>query len=124
MHIAEGVSGSKLKERKEMKKTKISITILLIALTAMMIVDLPMTQAQTMYNSGNYLKLPTEIPTFIYCWASPDPVGVGQTAYVNAIFSKPVPTSHGLLGDMYVSITIEITDPDGQKLFMDHTMVA
>ena len=43
------------------------------------------------------------------------PLGVGQTAYVNAIFSKPIPTSHGLLGDMYLGITIEITDPDGVK---------
>ena len=78
-----------------------------------MIVDFPLTNAQTMYDSSKYLTLPTSIPTFLYAWGEPNPVVAGQTAYVNAIFSKPIPTSHGLLGDMYLGITIQITDPDG-----------
>ena len=117
------IRSQKLKERKMknaktfMNKTRIStlIAILMIALTVTMIVDFPLTNAQTMYDSSKYLTLPTSIPTFLYAWGEPNPVGVGQTAYVNAIFSKPIPTSHGLLGDMYLGITIQITDPDGVK---------
>ena len=40
-----------------MKKTKIFTTILLIALTATMIIDFPMTHAQTMYNSSKLFEI-------------------------------------------------------------------
>ncbi|MFB3888932.1 MAG: PQQ-binding-like beta-propeller repeat protein [Candidatus Bathyarchaeia archaeon] len=62
--------------------------------------------------------MPTEIPTYLGLMVIPDPVGVGQTAWIRAIFTKPVPTSHGLLGDMYENVTIEITAPDGTKTVM------
>jgi len=56
----------------------------------------------------------TEIPTWLYITASPNPVGKGQTVYVNAFFSKPLPTS-GMAntGDMYENITVRVTKPDG-----------
>jgi hypothetical protein len=95
------------------KKAKISATILLLAITFMMVAPLP-TEAQTQYNTGQYLTLPINIPTFLFVSAAPDPVGVGQTVYLSAIFSKPVPTSTALNGDMYLGITIKVTDPDGQ----------
>ena len=85
--------------------------ILLIALTASMIVALPIAQSGV----ETYLELPTEIPTYLELMVIPDPVGVGQNAWIRAIFTKPVPTSHGLLGDMYENVTIEITAPDGTK---------
>jgi hypothetical protein len=87
--------------------------ILLIALTTTMIVALPSSYGQS--GSGQYLKLPTEIPTYLGLMVIPDPVGVGQTAWIRAIFTKPLPTSHGLLGDMYENVAIEITAPDGIK---------
>jgi hypothetical protein len=74
---------------------------------------LPMGVAQS--GSEQYLTLPTEIPTFMSVFAAPNPIGVGQLAYVSTIFSKPLPTNHGLLGDMHEGITIEITAPNGKK---------
>lgn len=67
---------------------------------------------------GRYLDLPTEIPTYLGLMVIPDPVGVNQQAWIRAIFTKPVPTSHGLLGDMYEGVTIEVTAPDGTKTVM------
>ncbi len=56
-----------------------------------------------------------EIPTFLFITASPDPVGVGQSVYIGITFSKPTPTGGGYTGDLYEGITLEITDPNGQK---------
>jgi len=93
-------------------KAKISLTVLLLAITLMMVAPFPAT-AQVMYNTGNYLTLPINIPTFLFASADPSPVGVNQTVYLSAIFSKPVPTSSALTGDMYLGITIQVTDPNG-----------
>ncbi len=96
------------------KPIKYTMTaILLIALTTTMIVALPSTYGQT--GVGRYLDLPTEIPTYLGLMVIPDPVGVNQQAWIRAIFTKPIPTSHGVLGDMYENVTIEITAPDGTK---------
>ena len=94
-------------------KTKLFAAILLLAITLLMVAPSP-SAAQTQYNTGQYLTLPINIPTFLFVSAAPDPVGVGQTVYLSAIFSKPVPTSTALNGDMYLGITIKVTDPDGQ----------
>jgi hypothetical protein len=98
---------------KTMKKLSIFAAILMLAITVMMVVPFPSEGATLTQNTGQYLTLPTHIPTFLYVDAAPDPVGQGQTCYLSAIFSKPVPTSHGLLGDMFLGITIKVTDPNG-----------
>jgi len=95
-----------------MKKTTIFATILMLAITVMMVAPFPMSEGAGI-NTGLYLTLPIEIPTYLFIDGAPNPVGVGQTAYLSAIFSKPLPTNHGLLGDMHLGITIKITDPDG-----------
>ncbi len=87
--------------------------ILLLALASTMIVAFPSVYGQS--GTGNYLKLPTDIPTYLGLMVIPDPVGVNQQAWIRAIFTKPLPTSHGLLGDMFENVTIEITAPDGTK---------
>jgi hypothetical protein len=46
---------------------------------------------------------------------APDPVGVGQTMYVNVFFTHPTITSAGHWGDRYQNIKVEITHPDGTK---------
>jgi len=86
--------------------------ILLLAITVMMVAPYP-SEAQTMYNIGNYLTLPMHIYSYLFIDASPNPVGVGQTIYLSAIFARPVPTSSALNGDMYLGITIKVTDPNG-----------
>jgi hypothetical protein len=93
--------------------TYIITAILLLALIAPMIFILPNAYGQS--GTGNYMKLPTEIPTYLGLMVIPNPVGVNQQAWIRAIFTKPVPTSHGLLGDMYENVMIEIIAPDGTK---------
>jgi len=87
--------------------------ILLLALVTTMIVALPNVFGQS--GADRYLQLPTEIPTYLGLMVIPNPVGVNQQAWIRAIFTKPLPTSHGLLGDMYENVTVEITAPDGTK---------
>jgi hypothetical protein len=98
-----------------MKKRMLSAmtAILLFALATTMIVAMPNAYGQS--GVDQYMTLPTEIPTYLGLMVIPDPVGTGQTAWIRAIFTKPAPTSHGLLGDMYENVTIEITAPDGSK---------
>jgi hypothetical protein len=57
-----------------------------------------------------------DIPTYIKIHVEPDPVGIGQDVYISAFMTKPTATAGmGSTGDLYTGITIEITDPDGQK---------
>jgi hypothetical protein len=68
-------------------------------------------------------SLPTSkavvIPTYLLLSVAPNPVGVGQTVYINAFLSKPTPTIGGSAtanaGDRYEKITVDITQPDGTK---------
>jgi hypothetical protein len=61
----------------------------------------------------------TDLPTFLFATASPNPVGVGQVVYVGAMFSRPPPTlssmGRGAFGDIYDGVSIDIVDPDGVK---------
>ena len=60
-----------------------------------------------------------DIPTYLKIHVEPDPVGVGQEAFISAFMTKPTASAGmGSTGDMYTGITIEITDPDGQKTTM------
>jgi outer membrane protein assembly factor BamB len=57
------------------------------------------------------------VPDYLYVNAAPNPVGVGQTVYLNLFFTKPVPivnsTSFFLAGTEYTDLTINIVKPDG-----------
>ncbi len=60
-----------------------------------------------------------DIPTYLKIHVEPDPVGVGQDVYISAFMTKPTASAGmGGTGDVYTGITIEITDPDGQKTTM------
>jgi hypothetical protein len=53
------------------------------------------------------------ISTYAYIVASPNPVGVGQTAYINFWLDKVPPTSIGSWGMMWHNLKLNVTDPDG-----------
>ena len=57
-----------------------------------------------------------DLDTYLLINASPNPVGVGQIAYVNVFLSKP-PVNAGMMGsgDKYEDITINVVRPDGTK---------
>jgi hypothetical protein len=59
-------------------------------------------------------QIPDEIPTFLQLNVSPNPVGRGQTLFINAFMTKPAVTAEvGGGGIRYEDITIKMTKPDG-----------
>ncbi len=88
------------------KKTQLSTIALILLLTL---------SATTLVTEFKVHAQVIDIPTFLFVTASPDPVGVGQNVYVGITFSKPTPTGAGYTGDLYEDITLEITDPSGDK---------
>ncbi|MFB3889296.1 MAG: PQQ-binding-like beta-propeller repeat protein [Candidatus Bathyarchaeia archaeon] len=78
-------------------------SLILTFATAMMLAAMPAAQA-------------LDIPTFAWINISPNPVGLGQTVYVNAFMSKPTPTA-GMAGsgDQYENIRVNIIRPDGRN---------
>ncbi len=58
---------------------------------------------------------PWTIPTYAYIVVSPNPIGVGQQAFIIMWLDKPPPTAAGTGGDRWRDYTVEITKPDGTK---------
>jgi len=58
---------------------------------------------------------PWTVPTYAYIYASPDPIGVGQTALVIMWLDKTPPTAAGAGGDRWCNLKVEVTKPDGSK---------
>ena len=56
---------------------------------------------------------PLTISTYAYLNVAPNPVGIGQTAYLNFWLDKVPPTSHGSYGNMWHNMTVTMTKPDG-----------
>ncbi len=89
------------------KKQTLTTTALILMMTiAVTLVALPATNAHTP---------PWSIPTYAYIAVSPDPIGVGQSAFVIIWLDKPPPTAAGIGGDRWTSYTVEVTKPDGTK---------
>ncbi len=59
----------------------------------------------------------TSIPTFLMLSAAPNPVGIGQTLYVNPFMTKPPLTGgFGGSGVTYEGIVVEVTKPSGDTI--------
>jgi len=58
---------------------------------------------------------PWDVPTYAYLYVAPDPIGVGQTAYVIFWLDKIPPTAAGAGGDRWRDFTVEVTTPSGSK---------
>jgi outer membrane protein assembly factor BamB len=56
---------------------------------------------------------PISVPTYAYISVTPDPVGVGQTAFVNFWLDKVPPTAYQEFGDRWENFTVKVTKPDG-----------
>jgi hypothetical protein len=83
-------------------KSLLSISIvLLLVLAAFMTATT--TKAQTV----------TSIPTYSFIIAEPNPIGVGQTGYVDFWLADPTPTAAGPQGDRFSGLMVTITHPDG-----------
>jgi hypothetical protein len=101
--------GEFYKKEKPVKKQTIAALALMITLTFSMFAVFPAVSAHTP---------PISVQTYAYLSVSPDPIGIGQTAFIIMWIHGAPPTANGIAGDRYHDFTIEITKPDGtlQKL--------
>jgi outer membrane protein assembly factor BamB len=92
----------------KMSKNKIAIVFALFLMFAMAfsLVALPAANAHT--PAWN-------IKTYAFISVEPDPVGVGQQAYVNFWIDKAPPTASGAYGDRWHDFKVTVTDPSGDK---------
>jgi hypothetical protein len=88
------------------KTTASFIALLLILTISVSFVAMPV---------GNAHTPPWVVPTWAYITASPNPVGVGQTALVFIWLDRIPPTASGVGGDRWRNLKIEVTKPDGNK---------
>jgi hypothetical protein len=94
-------------EREKMKRLlekRLNVIILLLLLALPLFAILPVADAH----------VPAwTIPTYAYIVASPDPIGVGQTAFLVFWLDKVPPTAGGIGGDRWTGFTVKVTRPDG-----------
>jgi len=81
-----------------------SIALILVLTFAASLVALPIVSAH---------DPPWTVSTYAFISVAPNPVGVGQTAYVNFWLDKVPPTSIGSWGVRWHNITVTVTKPDG-----------
>jgi outer membrane protein assembly factor BamB len=80
------------------------IALFLMLTFAVTLVALPAVNAHTP---------PWTIPTYAYISVEPNPVGVGQAAFVNFWLDKVPPTANGAYGDRWQNFTVTVTKPNG-----------
>jgi outer membrane protein assembly factor BamB len=101
---------TKIRKKRKMNnyaknKTKAAVIALFLVLTiAVTLVALPAANAHTP---------PWTIPTYAYLVVEPNPVGVGQTAYISFWIDKVPPTSEGPWGYKWHNMTVTVTKPNG-----------
>ncbi len=90
------------KKMQNLKKQAPSATILiLVILLSAVTASIPSTEA-------------ADYPTWLFLTVQPDPIGVGQSAYVVYWIDKAPPTAQGPRGDRWQNWQLEITTPDGK----------
>ena len=92
------------KNEKPKLRVKTAFSLILVLLLSMTIATImPAVQA-------------VDYPSYLEINVTPNPIGVGQTAYINVFLTKPPSTaSMGTAGQRYENITLDITHPDGTK---------
>jgi outer membrane protein assembly factor BamB len=89
-----------------MKKTKMTITLILILAFSVMYVALPIVTAH---------DPPITVPTTAYVSCAPQTVGIGQYTVISCFVDRYPPTAGGAVGQTWDGYKIEITKPDGSK---------
>jgi len=87
-------------------KTMATLIALFLVLTiAVTLVALPVANAHTPA---------VTIPTYAYLSVMPNPVGIGQTAYIGIWLDKVPPTAYQEYGDRWHNFVVTVTKPDGK----------
>ena len=95
-----------------MSKNKIAIAISLFLM-------LTMTLSLVVLPTANAHTPPWTIPTYSFISVEPNPVGVGQTAYVNFWIDKVPPTAVFNYGYQWHGMTVTVTKPDGHTVTLN-----
>jgi len=90
-----------------MNKTKMKTA------TIALLLILAMTSASMLLPSSNAHTPAWEVPTYAYLSVAPNPIGIGQTAFVNFWLNFPPPTAAGAYGDRWKDLKVTVTKPDG-----------
>ena len=88
------------------KKSLCAIALILLMTTSLAFVFLPSVSAHAP---------PWTIPTFAYLTVAPNPIGLGQSAYLVMWTDKYPLSTGGDSGDRWENFTISVTAPDGAK---------
>lgn len=88
------------------KKSLCAIALILLMTTSLAFVFLPSVSAHAP---------PWTIPTFAYLTVAPNPIGLGQSAYLVMWTDKYPLSAGGDSGDRWENFTISVTAPDGAK---------
>ena len=89
------------------KKTMASLLALfLILIVAVPIIILPVANAHIP---------PWEIHTYAFITVNPNPIGVGQEAFVMFWLDRVPPGATGNTGDRYRNLKVDVTKPDGKQ---------
>jgi len=86
------------------KATAIAFSLLLMLAITTSLVAVPLANAH---------DPPWSVPTYSFCNAAPDPVGLGQTVAVNFWVNMPPPTASAQYGDRWTGMTVKVTKPGG-----------
>ncbi|MGD0070905.1 MAG: hypothetical protein ABSB71_05030 [Candidatus Bathyarchaeia archaeon] len=92
-----------------MKTLKNKIAAISIAI----LLTISMSASMTLIPSASAHTPPWQILTYAFLNVDPNPVGVGQTAYVNFWIDSVPPTAAGQWGDRWYNMAVTVTKPDG-----------
>ena len=94
--------------QKSLKNNK--ILAIAIALLLTLSIATPILSSQTV----NAHTPPWQIKTYAFIDANPDPIGIGQTAFITFGIDKVPNTVSGAYGDRWTGLTVTVTDPAGK----------
>jgi hypothetical protein len=77
------------------------------------LLTISMATSMMLIPNSNAHTPPLTIPTWAYLSVMPNPVGVGQTAYIGFWLDKVPPTAYQEYGDRWHNFTVTVTKPDG-----------
>ncbi len=77
----------------------------LISIALMIILCLPL-----MMQVSHTTVRAADVPVYLKVWASPNPVGLGQTEFLSLFFTKPIPN---VAGQYYTGLKMNVVKPDG-----------
>jgi outer membrane protein assembly factor BamB len=95
----------------EREKMKTNINRLVAALALIVLLS----SSASLIQSVNAHTPSWTIPTYAYIAVTPNPIGVGQTAFVTFWLDWVPPGAGGIGGDRWRNLTVDVTKPDGSK---------